>query len=139
LNSELEFDELIYMVGDIVKVRNQPGQSSPAQIRGFYKDQFCGKYAALQWLIPADPLTNTNLNNNNMDVFDPATYTQGQSYYETVELDRLIFQKRAPMTSTRARPHDLKLVRTEPGKVEYMDGVSCPITSIDRTWFQIFY
>ncbi len=101
--SQLEYEDLIYRIGDIVKISrdcdcddnldNQEHEQDIstssstiyAQIRGFYRDQFCGKYASLQWIIP-DPNSQPESDSNNesklslmnvMDVFDPAYFIQG--------------------------------------------------------------
>ena len=102
--SQLEYEDLIYRIGDIVKISrdcddnldNQEHEQDIstssstiyAQIRGFYRDQFCGKYASLQWIIP-DPNSQPESDSNNesklslinvMDVFDPAFFIQGIFY-----------------------------------------------------------
>lgn len=49
--SAIEFKQVWYKIGDVVSVEKNDIKYY-VQILGFHTDQFCGRYASIQWLLP---------------------------------------------------------------------------------------
>ncbi len=49
--SAIEFKQVWYKIGDIVSIQKEDNKYF-VQILSFHTDQFCGRYASVQWLLP---------------------------------------------------------------------------------------
>lgn len=49
--SAIEFKQVWFKIGDIVSIQKKDNKYF-VQILGFHTDQFCGRYASVQWLLP---------------------------------------------------------------------------------------
>ncbi|XP_074597233.1 GATA zinc finger domain-containing protein 1 [Brevipalpus obovatus] len=97
----------LYSAGDIISLTDFDGSIYYAQIRGFLKDQYCEKSAAITWLIPTQQSPR--------NVFDAKTYILGPEEDIPRKLDCMTFVCHCPsdyfkltnppfITSTNSRP-----------------------------------